>query len=217
MALSKQEILNIQKDGIDWLGYPLLKDGIWGPKTAWWHGITTLDQKRQDVGRLVLGYHASNVGVETTGRNDGPFVDMLFEPVGMDKKHYAWCIALISFCLRQCNVPWPKYHTSAYQVIQWAKQNGKIVETPLPFDIEVFLYPKVKGEDWKGHGRFITGYDPVTKRTAGVDGNITNTIRCGFRDERPDRYFVRPTGFTNKHGVLTMPTKLIDLDGLADR
>lgn len=217
MTLTKTEVLNIQNNGIDWTGQPLLKDGIWGPKTAWWSGITTLDQKRQDVGKLVLGYHASNVGVETTGHNDGPFVDMLFKPVGMQKKGYPWCVALISHCYRECGVPWPKYHTSAWQVIQWARENGKLVTEPLPLDVEVFLYPAVKGEERKGHGRFVLAYDPITKRTAGVDGNVGNTIRVGYRDDRPDRYFVRPNGFTNKHGVLTMPTGLIDLDGIGDR
>lgn len=217
MALSKDEVKTIQTGGIDWLGYPLVVDGIYGKKTAWWHGVTTLDQKRQEVQRLALGYHASNVGIETTGRNDGPFVDMLFKPVGLQKRGFPWCIAYVSHCYTQCNVPWPKYHVSAYQVIEWAKDNSKLVEEPLPSDLEIFLYPKVKDEDWKGHGRIITAYDPVTKRTAGVDGNVQNSVFCGYRDQRPDRYFVRPTGFTNKHGVLTMPTGLIDLDGLADR
>ncbi len=214
--MTKDEIKTIQTGGIDWNGQPLIVDGTYGQKTAWWNGIKSLDQKRQDVLRLDLGYHAANMG-EATGDNDGPFVNMLFKPVGMEGKHYAWCIALASYCYTKCGVIWPKYHTSAWQVIQWAKENAKTVTDPLPGDLEVFLYAKVAGEDWKGHGRIITGYDAATGRTAGVDGNITNMVRVGFRDPRPDRYFVRPAGLTTQHGTLTMPTGLTDLDGLADR
>jgi hypothetical protein len=213
--LSKQQILDIQKNGIDWFGQPLKQDGDYGPRTKWWHGITTLDQKRQAVLRLALVYHAANVGVEKTGNNDGPFIDMLFKPVGI--KNLPWCVAYVSHCYTKCNVFWPTYHVSTWQVIQWARENGKLVEEPLPGDLEAYLYPKVTGEDWKGHGRIVSAYDPVTGRTAGVDGNVSNTIRVGYRDVRPERYFVRPNGFTNKHGVLTMPKDLIDLDGLADR
>lgn len=216
MALSKDEIKLIQKTGVDWLGQPLVVDGVTGPKTQWWQGIASLSAKRQEVGKLVLGYHAANV-TETTGHNDGDFVDMLFKPVRMDKKNLPWCVALASHVYTTCKVPWPKYHTSAWQVIQWAKENGKLVDEPLPFDLEVFLYPRVKGEDIKGHGRLVLGYDPVTKTTAGVDGNITNTIRVGYRHSRPDRYFVRPNGLGTEHGQLTMPKGLVDLDQLGDR
>lgn len=217
MTLTKNEILTIQNNGIDWTGQPLVRDGIWGPKTAWWQGILSLDEKRQAVQRLALGYHASNVGIEATGHNDGPFVGMLFKPVGMQKRNLPWCIAYVSHIYRECGVPWPKYHTSAWQVIQWARENGKLVNNPLPSDLEVFLYPAVKGEDRKGHGRIITAYDVTTGRTAGVDANVENTIRIGYRDPRPERYFVRPNGFTSQSGVLTMPKNLIDLDGLGDR
>jgi hypothetical protein len=216
MALSKDEVKKIQTGGIDWAGQPLKVDGIMGPKTAWWKGILSLDPKRQEVLRLALGYHATNMG-EKTGRNDGDFVDMLFKPVDLQKRGYSWCVAYISHCYRECGVTWPKYHVSAWSVIDWAKENNRLVEEPMPSDIEVFLYPKVKGEDWQGHGRIITAYDPVTKRTAGVDGNVQNLVRVGYRDPRPNRYFVRPLGFTANHGTLMMPTGLIDLDGLADR
>jgi len=216
MTLTKQHVLDIQKNGIDWFGEPLARDGIYGPKTAWWEGILTLDPKRQAVLRLALGYHAVNAG-EATGRNDGTFVDMLFEPVGMQKKGYAWCVAFISHCYRMCGADWPIYHTSAWQVIDWAKKNGKLVPEPLPGDAEVFLYPKVSGEDWKGHGRIVTGFDAKTGRTAGVDGNVENAVRVGYRDPRPNRFFVRPEGLTGTYGALVMPTKLVDLDGLADR
>jgi hypothetical protein len=212
--LTKDEVKKIQAGGIDWNGQPLKQDGDYGQRTKWWHGITTLDQKRQDVLKLALGYHAANMG-EATGKNDGAFVDMLFKPVGL--RNLAWCLAFVSHCYTRCNVPWPKYHVSAYQVIQWAKENQKFVTEPMPGDLEVFLYEKVKGEDWKGHGRIVTGYDTITGRTAGVDGNVTNLVRVGFRDPRPDRFYVRPTGFTANHGTLVMPTGLVDLDGLADR
>lgn len=217
MNLSKNEIISIQSNGIDWAGQPLVKDGDYGPRTQWWNGILSLDSKRQAVQKLALGYHAANVGVELTGHNDGPFIDMLFKPVGMQEKGYPWCCALVSHVYRECGVAWPVYHTSAWQIIQWAKKNGKIVTSPLPSDIEVFLYPAVPGQDRKGHARIVTGYDIKTGRTAGVDGNVGNTIRVGYRDIRPERYFVRPNGLTHQSGALTMPANLIDLDGLLDR
>lgn len=212
MAFTKEQVLKIQENGIDWLGNPLVADGIYGAKTAWWHGISGLSQKRQDVLRLALGYHATDMG-EATGRNDGEFVDTLFKPVGLQKRGFPWCVAFISHCLTKCEVPWPIYHVSAYNLIEWAKANNIIVEDPWPADLEVFLYPKVKGEDWRGHGRIVTGYSKKTGRTSGVDGNVNNSVYCGFRDVRPDRYFVRP----DYEAPLTLPIKLPDLDKYGDR
>jgi hypothetical protein len=224
--MTPDEIKEIQKNGIDWLGNPLVVDGKLGAKTNWWMGISSLSAKRQDVGRLVLGYHASNIVFEETGKNDSPFVDMLFKPVGLQQKGYPWCAALVSHCLRKCKVEAP-YLVSAYAFIEWAKGTSKlypnhqgslIVQDPLPFDIEAFLYPRKPGDtEFKGHVRFVTGYDSVTKRSAGVDGNVQNSIRAGERHDRPERYFIRIPGMGTEHGPLQYPTKLVDLDQLGDR
>jgi hypothetical protein len=215
--MTPEEVETIQDGGIDWLGRPLRVDGDYGPKTAWWHGITTLDKKRQEVQRLALGYHASNIVFEKTGRNDSEFIDKLFEPVGLQGRGYPWCCALVSHIMRECGVEWPKYHVSAWAIIDWAKRNNLIVEDPLPSDVEVFLYPKVKGEDRKGHGRIVSAWDKPNKISCGVDGNVQNSIRVGRRHERPERYFVRPAGFTDVHGVLTFPVNTVNLDQLGDR
>jgi hypothetical protein len=215
--MTPAEIKLIQPNGIDWLGNPLKVDGITGPKTKWWQGILSLDLKRQNVLRLALGYHASNIVFEKTGRNDSEFVDKLFEPVGMQRKGYPWCCALVSHIMRECDVEWPKYHVSAWTIIDWAKRNNLIVEDPLPSDIEAYLYPKIKGEDRKGHVRIVSAWDKPNKISCGVDGNINNDIRVGRRHERPDRYFIRASNLTGSHGDLFFPVNTVNLDQLADR
>ena len=216
------KIEEIQKDGIDWYGNPLKVDGIVGPKTLWWQGILSLSKQRQDVLRIALGYHASGMGEDKNNsiQNDGTFVDMLLAPVGL--KNMSWCIAFVSHCYRKAGVTWPVYLTGADQAIKWVggptRPMAHFVETPLPGDLEVFTY-EVKPGDTRvsGHGRIVTGYDPVTKVTAGVDGNVTDVVRAGFRHDRPRRRFIRANSLGDTFGALTMPTGMMYLDNLGDR
>lgn len=216
--MSPDQIKLIQKSGIDWYGNPLKVDGLLGPKTEWWIGITTLSPVRQEILRIALGYHASGMKEENGPgiENGGTFVDMLLAPVKLRNK--AWCIAFISHCYKKAGVKLPIYFTGAEQLIEWAIANGCIVTDPLPSDIEVFLHPKQPENTYRqGHGRILTGYDKNTGVTAGVDGNSRDAVRCGFRRDRESRYFVRLPGLGTDHNLLTMPQKMMYLDNLEDR
>ncbi len=224
--MTPDDIKEIQKNGIDWLGNPLVVDGKLGSKTNWWMGISSLSVKRQELIRILLGYHASNIVFEKTGKNDSDFVDMLFKPVGLQKKGYPWCAALVSHALQKCGIQAP-YLVSAYAYIEWGKGTSKMypsdkgclfVDTPLPGDIEAFLYPKKPGDTQiTGHVRTVLAFDPETKSTVGVDGNSSNDIRVGERHDRPQRYFIRVPGMGTEHGPLHYPKGTVDLDQLGDR
>ncbi len=153
-------------------------------------------------------------------QNDGTFVDMLFKPVGL--RHMSWCLAFVSHCMKKSGVKLPVYFTGAEQLIKAVSQPtcayAKFVEEPIAMDIEVFLYEKKPGDTrTPGHGRLVTGYDPVTQVTAGVDGNVTDSVRCGYRRERANRKFVRLNALGEQHTSLTMPTGMMYLDKLGDR
>lgn len=219
--MTKEQVLAIQKDGIDWFGWPLRQDGDYGPKTQWWEGISTLSNLRQETLRVSLGHHAAGMG-EIHGnsiQNDGAFVEMLFKPTPW-LKNAPWCIALVSHVCRKVGVPWPKYHTSAWQVIEWARQMGYIVDEPLPGDVYAFLYPKKPGDtQHKGHGGFVIGTGEVEgkKYLAVSDGNVGDACRVGRRLWTEDKVFIRVPELGTQHGKLTMPNKLMRLDSVGDR
>ncbi len=211
--MTSEEIKAIQKNGVDWYGTPLKVDGVVGPKTLWWKGLLSLSLQRQEVLKLALGYHAVGAG-EATGKNDGTFVDMLFAPIGMSKKNLPWCVALISHTYRKAGVPLPKYFTSAYQVITWAEQNGKLVDSPLPGDMVVYLHPKQPGDTQiKGHGEINLAIDD--QYVYDVAGNVSNNVRVGRRVRTPAMKFIRL--MDDQHGELTVPTGMMRIDSLGDR
>lgn len=214
------EIKSLQKTGIDWFGNPLTVDGLWGPNTEWWAGITSLSPLRQEVIRIELAYAHMGMKEDNTGgiENGGTFVDMLFAPVHL--RNLPWCIVFQSHCYRKAGVPWPVYHTSAWGIIEWAKKNNYLVDEPIAGDIEAFLYPKHEGDTKiSGHGRLVLGYDKSTGNTAGVDGNVSNAVRVGLRHPREERYFIRTPGLgpVDNVSLLTMPSGMMNLDNLGDR
>lgn len=217
MALTKEQVKQIQSQpgAIDWFGQPLKVDGDYGPKTRWWHYLTTIAPQRQAVVKLALGYHAMNVAEVPLGSNRGQMVDMFMAPTGL-KPGKPWCAGFVSHCLRKCNVTWPVYHASAWSVIDWAKKNGKLVEEPWIGDVEAFLYPQKPGEDRQGHVRIVTGYNLDTQVSYGVDGNVTNCVRVGTRHQRPERYFIRPGYEEIELIVKQLPTNMMALDNLGD-
>jgi hypothetical protein len=212
------EIKEIQSTGIDWFGAPLKVDGVRGPKTDFWIGILSLDKQRQDVIKLALKYHHEGKG-EIHGNdtpNDGSFVDMLLKARNM--RNQPWCLAFCSHVLTSCGVTWPEYHVSAWGAIEWAKKHGRAVATPLPGDLEVYTYDKKPGEkNIQGHGRIVLAYDAITKETVGVDGNVSDRVTVGRRNDRPRRTFIRPASFSDTHGKLVYPNNCMRLDNLGDR
>ena len=218
--MTPEQIKKIQFDGIDWLGNPLKVDGLMGPKTEWWHAISQLSEQRQDVLKLALGYHTMGMGEDRNNSiaNDGTFVDMLLKPVRL--KHQPWCLAFCSHVYWKCTIHWPAYVTGAKQLVDLVKagKQAVFVDVPLPGDIEVFLYPLEKGNTHQpGHGRIVTGYDPKTGETAGVDGNVGDAVRVGRRRNRPERYFVRAKNLGDSCVEVPFPKNLMYLDNLVTR
>lgn len=213
------EIKSLQKTGIDWLGNPLTVDGLWGPKTEWWAGITSLSPLRQEVIRIELAYAHMGMKEDNTGgiENGGTFVDMLLAPVGLHNK--PWCASFVSHCMRKAGVKWPVYYSSAYQMREWGKKENLMVTDPIPADIEVIIHDHKPGDTQVlGHVRLITGYDPATQTTAGVDGNCSNSVRCGYRHANGERYFLRPPALGgNVNSGLTFPSGMMNLDHIGDR
>lgn len=220
MNLTVQEIRSIQVGGVDWYGSPLSIDGKYGPRTAWWHGISLLSEERQTLIKTALAYHAIGAKEEPSIENGGTFVDMLLKPVGL--KNVSWCLAFVSHCQRKSGIKLPTYFTGAEQLIQAVSSPSctyaHFVDTPIPGDVEVFLYDKKPGDTrTPGHGRIVLGFESNTKKTAGVDGNVNDAVRVGYRHDRPNRKFVRFDAMGESHNVLTMPSGMMSLDNLTDR
>jgi hypothetical protein len=192
--MTPSEIKAIQKDGIDYFGHPLKVDGLWGSKTAWWHQISQLEKPRQDLLRIVLGYHASGMS-EIHGnsiQNDGTFVDMLLKPAGL--RYQPWCIAFVSHCVRKAGIELKTYHTSAWGIRDWAQKNNLFVTDPVPGDIFALVYPKKPGDTKiSGHGGFFIGHDFTApgKFINSCDGNVADSTRAGRRAIENDMKFIR--------------------------
>lgn len=216
--MTPTEIKEIQANGIDYFGHPLKVDGVWGPKTAFWHGITGLSVKRQEVVKLALGYHAQGVAEDPSRPNRGKFVDSILYPAGLTPRYgHPWCIAFVSHVMRMCDVDWPRYHVSAWALIEWAKETGKVLpahEKPLPGDIFAFLYVRKEGEkNFRGHGGIVLAHDGTY--FACCDGNVGDAVRVGRRASGPDVKFIRV--INDEKPALTMPPNLSRLDGVGDR
>jgi hypothetical protein len=211
MILDRQQILSVQEDGIDWNGKPLVKDADYGPRTRWWHGISTLPCQRQLIVRTFLKYNGRK---EDTGKpNRSEWLDEIQKPGGLGVGN-PWCIAFISHVMRECSVDWPLYHMSAWAMIEWAKQNGRITENPLPGDLFAFLYnPEAIGFT-PGHGGGIlaTNADWVCD----ADGNVGDSVCVGKR-ARQGLTFIRTVD--SEDPPLTMPPlkDLTFLDGARTR
>lgn len=212
--MTSEEIKAIQKSGIDWYGNPLKIDGDAGPKTKWWIGITSLSVLRQDVIRIALGYHASGMK-EIAGNsiaNDGTFVDMLLRPAGL--RNQPWCVSFCSHVYVKAGVPWKKYQTSAWGLIDWATKQGKLVDDPLPGDLFAFLHDRHPGDtQWKGHGGIVLAKEG--EFLYNCEGNVTDAVRSGRRGITPAMKFIRV--MDTHHGELIFPEKTMRIDGLVDR
>lgn len=209
MTLDEEQIRHIQTTGIDWYGLPLVVDGKWGPKTAWWAGITTLPTLRQSIVQTVLKYKAMGVK-EEGGANHGPWVDKFLAPAKLIGE--PWCVSFTSYVLREVGMSdWP-YHTSAYGLINWAKQTGRVVKTPLPGDLFAFLHDSHAVGFTPGHGGTVLASD--SNWIADCDGNVGNAVDVGKRAIQ-GLTFIRTVD--DAAFPLTMPTDLRMLDGSGTR
>lgn len=212
--MTPKEIKEIQKTGIDWFGWPLKIDGVLGPRSNWWLGITSLCPERQQVIRIALGYHAAGMREDENGRNGGEFVDMLFKDGKTGLKNQPWCAVLASHVYKKADVPFPKYFTSAWQFIDWAKREGKVVASPLPGDVVAYLHPMKEGDTQrKGHVEICLAFDET--HTYDVAGNVANAVRAGKRPVTPEMVYIRT--LDSQHGPLSVPFNMPRIDNIGDR
>lgn len=211
MILDREQVKEIQLRGIDWTGKKLKVDGDYGPKTQWWHGISTLPPMRQDLTCTALFYNGKK---EDTGRpNRSLWLDEIQAPGGLGVGN-PWCIAFVSYVMRSCNADWPIYHMSAYAMLQWAKAEGRITTDPLPGDIFAFLYdPTAKGFT-PGHGGFVLAANEDW--IADIDGNVGDSVKVGKR-ARQGLTFIRTVPDERPKLIMPPLTELTDLDGSRTR
>lgn len=217
--MTPEQVKSIQKGGIDYFGHPLKVDGLWGPKTAWWHQVSQLEPARVELLRIALGYHAAGMKEDANNSiaNDGTFVDMLLKPVGL--RYQPWCIAFVSHCIRKAGIEWKKYHTSAWGLRQWAEQNNLYVDEPAPGDLFALLYPKKPGDTQiTGHGGIFIGSDSVDPKgfINSVDGNVADAVRAGRRAIQNDLKFIRIPG-TGPGKKVVIEKTLMPIHTLGDR
>lgn len=211
MTLDQQQIKFLQAGGIDWNGERLKVDGDYGPKTQWWHGISTLPELRIRVIKTALMHNGIK---EDTGRpNRSTTIDRIQKPGGLGLGN-PWCIAFVSAVLRDCSVSWPVYHMSAYELLKWAKAEGRITTEPLPGDLFAFLYDTKAVGFTPGHGGFVLGANEDW--IADVDGNVGDSVKVGKR-ARQGLTFIR-TVVDERIPLIMPPLKdLVNLDGARTR
>jgi hypothetical protein len=207
--LSREEVKAIQAGsdnvpGIDWFGEPLLVDGNWGPKTAWWAGIQQLEMTRQCIVRIALEHYRLKRSEDKGRPNRGGWVDEIVKPGGIGLGH-PWCAAFVANVLQEAGADWPLYHMSAYKILEWAKATGRIVKDPLPGDVFAFMHNQTEG-----HVGIVLACD--LNWICDVDGNVGNKVSVGKR-ARDGLTFIRTV--SNSRFPLVMPPtdKLLILDG----
>lgn len=211
--LTMEQVKAIQSangGGIDWTGKKLKVDGDYGARTQWWHYISSLHNLRQQFIRQLLYFN--QLGVKDDGNNRGKQVDVFVEPSGLELG-VPWCIALQSYCLRAVGADWPIYHMSAFKLIEWAKENNRITDRPLPGDLHAFLYPKGHALYGSGHGGGLLGAG--SDWAAVCDGNVGDSIHVGMR-AREGLTFIR-TVDDDVQPTAVASMGLTRLDGWKDR
>lgn len=206
--MTPAQIKEIQQDGYDWHGQPLVEDGQWGPRTAWWAGIRSLPVERQALILMMLGFYRDKRGEDGILPNRGEWLDPIVEAGGMGLGH-PWCIALISHVMRHfyTAAEWP-YHMSTLKLIEWARKTGRIVKEPKPGDIVAFMY-----DSEKGHGEFNLAANQHW--VLDIGGNIGNKVQVGKR-ARDGLTFIRT--FDEQVPLTCPPLEgILNLDGATTR
>lgn len=204
--------------GIDWEGELLSVDGDYGPRTQWWHYVsTTCNSVELRTLRIALG-HVRN-GVRDDGNNRGLIVDGFMLPAGKKMLGKPWCIGAVSAVLRQAGADWPVYHVSTAAMLQWAAREGRILRAPRPGCAYGFLYPpdvaKALGmEPGSGHGGIVTAAPTSSPWVSVADGNVRDKYTAGMRAVAP-LTFIATTVPVDVSPML--PPGLPRLDGWRDR
>jgi hypothetical protein len=179
-ATNEWNVKALQESGIDWFGEPLAVTGKVDARTEWWAGISSLPFQRQQIVRTALGYYQRRVKEDAGRPNRGKYVDLFTAP-GKLGPGVPWCIAFTSFVLHvDCGMAdWP-YHMSAYKVIEWAKSEKRITDSPLPGDMFAFTYPDSPTHE--GHGGFVLAHN--ADWIVDCDGNVGDAVQVGRRASR---------------------------------
>jgi hypothetical protein len=174
MAQTPKEIRAFQARNTDWLGRPLVADGVVGPKTTWALAISGLEsRRRRSTARAVL-----HVGLTERGVNRHPLIDSWLTRCGVPLG-LPWCAAWLSWVLSVADAE-PIRIAGAVRlglVFQRVPENAPVqagdiiwfgTNTPIP---------------GSGHCEYVIGVGVWEEHEllATIGGNVSNGVRAHMR------------------------------------
>lgn len=153
------KLREFQRQHTDWLGKPLVVDGLLGPRTRWALAISRLDPRRQ----AIVARACSFVGMAEESTNRGPSIDAWLRRCGAAPGN-PWCAAFASWCLSVAYMP--EVREASAQALGRSLRPALLV---LPGDVMWFAT-----DGWHGHCGIVIGAGPG--EVAVVEGNHGNRV-----------------------------------------
>lgn len=185
----------------DYLGKPLVVDGLLGPRTRWALEMATLALWRQNVVRFLCSLH----GMRESGINRGAVIDRAMalcqldndvDGPGPSEAGYPWCAALASLALYRHS---PHPFTPDARVRRLVASLHPVPpERVLPGDLAYVLRP-----DGTGHVGTVIARSGLVW-TASVDGNLSNQVLLV-------RYPLAERGYVSVEPQATVPAVPLEL------
>jgi hypothetical protein len=199
--MTNEKVKNFQRWHRDWLGKPLVVDGVLGPRTLWALAISRLDPRRQ----AIVQRACSKVGEqETPGvANRGPHPDFVLNRAGIyvpedptvPMPDNAWCAAHASWCMSVEGLP--ERREAGARELATSLKPASIVQ---PGDFG--WYPT---GPWQGHIFPIIAVGPGEVCCA--DGNFRNQVGL-WRRRMSEIRIVTPIPF-EEHAAIPMGLELV--------
>lgn len=162
--MNKAQIMEFQRNNLDWSGKPLDVDGSIGPRTEWAMAIVDFPAFRRNI----LQHACFYIGVQETSTNRGKLIDEWLLAVGAGVG-LPWCAAFASAILRAAGVDFQGSASAAGLL-------GQFKETAYPYPGDLFGWIN---SDISGHVGFVLGY--TKEGIATVEGNSANCVRICSR------------------------------------
>jgi hypothetical protein len=174
MAQTPKEIRAFQARHTDWLGRPLVADGVVGPKTAWALAIADLESRRRRSGaRATL-----HVGLTEHGVNRHPLIDSWLTRAGAPLGS-PWCAAWLSWVLSVADAD-PVRIAGAVRLGQHFQQvpEGAPVQAG-----DIIWFRTVTDQPGSGHCEHVIGAGVWEEHEllATIGGNVRNGVRAHMR------------------------------------
>lgn len=139
-----------------------------------------LPEKIVEIAKTKLGEK------EATGKNDGPFVQMLQRWVAAGETWLdgaPWCACFATWVVYQAAgelgiTPRMPKSASSTTLFSWFKKNGRLVQDPYPGCIGLV---KAKPGSGKTHSHTFIVQEYKRDRVRGIDGNYKNAVSRSHR------------------------------------